>query len=84
MSLYKIVITPTAEQDIQTGRNWYESQQSQLGVDFIDAIENTIQKVQSNPNVFSRIYKGIRKAIVKRFPFGIYYFVKTTSLTFLL
>lgn len=76
MKQYKIVITPTAQKDIQTGRNWYEMQQSLLGDEFIDAIESAIKKVQSNPQLFSIIYKSIRRAMLKRFPFGIYYFVK--------
>ncbi len=76
MIQFKIVITPIAEQDIQIGRNWYELQKNELGNEFIEAIETTIHKIKSNPNLFSKIYLGIRRAMVKRFPFGIYYFVK--------
>jgi plasmid stabilization system protein ParE len=76
MKQYKIVITPTAQKDIQTGKNWYETKQNLLGNEFIDAIESAIKKIQSNPRLFSLIYKGIRRAMVKRFPFGIYYFLK--------
>ncbi|MBK6285244.1 MAG: hypothetical protein IPF54_23680 [Draconibacterium sp.] len=52
MKQYKIVITPTAQKDIQTGRNWYEMQQSLLGDEFIDAIESAIKKYNPIPNCF--------------------------------
>jgi hypothetical protein len=42
MKQYKIVITPTAQKDIQTGKNWYETQQNLLINEFIDAIESAI------------------------------------------
>ena len=76
MKKYKIVITPTAQKDIQTGKDWYETKQDLLGNDFIDAIESALIRIHSNPRIFSLIYKGIRRALVKRFPFGIYYFIK--------
>lgn len=44
MKQYRIVITPTAQMDIQTGKNWYETQQYLLGNEFIDAIESAIKK----------------------------------------
>ena len=76
MIKYKIVITSIAEEDIQTGNSWYELQQSELGIEFVEAIEKTIKNLQPNPRQFALIYKGIRRAVVKRFPFGIYYFIK--------
>lgn len=57
MKQYKIVITPTAQKDIQTGKNWYETQQTQLGNEFIDAIESAIKKIQSNPRLFINLQR---------------------------
>lgn len=76
MKQYKIAITSNAENDILIGRNWYNSQQNHLGDQLISEIENKIHVIQSNPYLFSKIKNDIRKASVKRFPFGIYYFVK--------
>jgi hypothetical protein len=76
MKQYRIVITDIAEIDIVTGKNWYNSQQNKLGDEFISEIENKILVIQSNPYLFSIIKKDIRKALLKRFPFGIYYFLE--------
>ena len=75
MKHYRIVFTEIAEIDILTGENWYNSQQDKLGDEFISEFENKIKVIQSNPFLFSIIKKDIRKALLKRFPFGIYYFV---------
>jgi hypothetical protein len=77
MKQYRIVITSIAENDILIGKNWYNSQHNKLGDEFISEIENKIQVIQSNPYLCSIIKKDIRKALVKRFPFGIYYFVNS-------
>lgn len=76
MKQYRIVITEIAETDILTGKNWYNSQQNKLGDEFIFEMENKILVIQSNPFLFSIIKKDIRKALLKRFPFGIYYFLE--------
>ena len=75
MKQYRIVITEIAEIYILIGKNWYNSQQNILGDEFITEVENKIKVIQSNPYLFSIIKKNIRKALLKRFPFGIYYFV---------
>jgi hypothetical protein len=76
MKQYRIVITEITEIDIVTGKNWYNSQQNTLGDEFISELENKIKVIKSNPYLFPSIKKDIRKALIKRFPFGIYYFVE--------
>ena len=76
MKEYKIVITEIAEIDILIGKDWYNSQKNTLGDEFISEMESKIKVIQSNPYLFSFIKKDIRKALLKRFPFGIYYFVE--------
>jgi hypothetical protein len=76
MKQFRIAISEIAEIDILIGKEWYNSQKNLLGDEFISALENKIKVIQSNPYQFSIIKKDIRKALITRFPFGIYYFVE--------
>ncbi len=55
---------------------WYESQQPGLGGDFILALDATFRLIQENPDLFPTIYTAIRRAFIRRFPYGIFYLVE--------
>jgi len=76
MSRYRLIINPFAEKDLQISIDWYNHQKENLGNDFIFEVENTLQKILYNPLQFPKVKGKIRRAVLKRFPFGIYYFVK--------
>ncbi len=43
-----------------------------LGAHFIFSVDATIQSIQRNP----KAYKNLRRTLLRRFPYGIYYFIK--------
>lgn len=75
MKSYTIKINPFAESDLKMAANWYAAQKVGLDEDFIEEIENTLHRIQQNPQHFAYIRKKIRMSIVKRFPYGIYFYV---------
>ena len=52
---------------------YYELQVSTLGENFLDIIENAINEIAEHPETCPEIDKGIRKLVVRRFPFSILY-----------
>jgi len=72
---YTLLIGPFAEIDLKEAKDWYDLQRDDLGAEFIGEIKNTIYRIQENPEQFPFIKSGIRKAIVKRFPFVIFFSV---------
>jgi hypothetical protein len=76
MGQYKLIINPFAEKDLQISTDWYNHQKENLGNDFLVEVENSLQKIQTNPLQFPVVKNSIRRAVLKRFPFGIYFFVK--------
>ena len=55
---------------LQTG---YERQRAGLAREFLDALVATIQLVAEQPLSFPAVHRGIRRALIERFPFGIYF-----------
>jgi len=76
MSSLKLIINPFAELDLQVAYEWYDLKKEGLGKEFLNEVEITLDRVHQNPHQFQKIKKQIRMAVVKHFPFGVFYFVK--------
>ena len=74
-------IRKEAEADITEAYEYYESCQQNLGTDFISCIEESFEHIKNNPNEYRKIYKNVRRALVRRFPFGVYYIVFEDSVS---
>ena len=58
---------------MQESAQWYESQKEGLGMRFIEAVEDKIITVQQNPFHYQLKHKNTRLALIKRFPYAIYF-----------
>lgn len=46
---------------------------TRLGIQFATAIDDVIERIASNPLAFPAVYGETRRAVVRRFPYGIYF-----------
>jgi plasmid stabilization system protein ParE len=72
-----------AEDDIYEAAAWYESQRLRLGHDFLDAIEASFARISENPLQFPVLYRGTRRALLSRFPFGVFFRVESENVVVL-
>lgn len=75
MKRYSLIINPFAESDLKISADWYSLQKERLDGEFIEEIEKTILRILENPLQFPIVRKHIRMAILKRFPYGLYFYV---------
>ena len=78
MTEYKLLINPFAEADLIDTKEWYDLQKENLGLEFVNEVKKTIFRIQENPLQFPVIRAKIRKALVKRFPFSIFFYIDET------
>lgn len=64
---------PDAETDVADAAAWYESQRAGLGTAFLDEILNTCSGIAENPQLYPPAHRKIRRAVIYKFPFVIYY-----------
>jgi toxin ParE1/3/4 len=76
-------IEPEAEDDLHEAYGWYESCRVGLGDEFVLAIEATLAKVVRKPQVFSWVSDSVQRAIVKRFPYGVFFLVEGDAIVVL-
>jgi hypothetical protein len=70
---HALVFRPEAAEEARAARQWYEKQQQGLGAQFANAIDEVIRQIVSNPLAFPLIHAENRRAIVRRFPYGVYF-----------
>ena len=70
-----LVLTPEAFNDLRAATRWYEEQRSGLGATFEQAIDAALMRLQRVPLSFPAVAEPFRSAVVKRFPYDIYFSV---------
>jgi plasmid stabilization system protein ParE len=70
---HQLIIRPEAELDIQDAFLWYESQSEGLGSEFVRAVDSCLSKIGRNPLSYPILYKQARRALMRRFPYGLLY-----------
>jgi plasmid stabilization system protein ParE len=70
---FKVLVSDKAEQDIDYAHLWYEFEQVGLGKTFYDTIQEAITFIRQNPFSSKEILKGLRRYVLRKFPYGIYY-----------
>jgi len=73
---YGLIIRPEAEADPVQAYTWYESQLAGLGAEFFLVVEASLAAAQRNPKQYQVIYRRIRRALTRRFPFGIFFLIR--------
>jgi len=53
--------------------DWYEQRKTGLGYEFLDEVRSVLQKIQENPLRYAEVYRKTRRALVRRFPFKVFY-----------
>jgi toxin ParE1/3/4 len=77
---WNLIVRPEAEQDITEVYDWYEEQRKGLGDEFLLEIGAGLNFIQSDPYIYAPIYKDIRRALSRRFLYGIFYFVSDNNI----
>ncbi len=68
-----VVFRPQAEAEVRDARRWYESRRAGLGDEFRAALDEVIERVGRQPGLFPQVHGAIRRALIQRFPYGIYF-----------
>jgi toxin ParE1/3/4 len=69
-----VIIHSEAIEELDGAVSYYEDQKVGLGFDFLAEVEQTLSKIQQNPNL-GAVYKvtGLRRYVIQRFPFLVFY-----------
>ena len=69
-------LLPEARQDIASAVAWYEQQSPGLGLEFLRCFEAVVVSIQRHPLMYPVVSLDYRRALVRRFPYAIFYEVE--------
>lgn len=79
----RFILRLRAERDIQSAFEWYEAQQRGLGEEFLVALRDRLEAVRDYPESCAIVYRDVRRAVVSRFPYLVFYVVQPTRVAVL-
>jgi plasmid stabilization system protein ParE len=68
-----LVFHPDVRGEVDEAYRWYEQQQAGLGDQFLAALEEVYQRISTTPLAHQVVYQGARRALLRRFPYAVYY-----------
>ena len=75
----RLTVRPEAELDALEAASWYESERADLGTGFLDELRTTFSRIEEGPQRFPVVFREVRRAILHRFPFGVFFIIESDS-----
>lgn len=75
-----LTVTSKAQKDVSKAYEWYEDKVNGLGLEFVQSVDARIKHIVREPQHFQPVYGTVRRALVSRFPFAIYFVEQDSSL----
>lgn len=70
---YALVFRPEVREELKESYSWYEGQQQGLGNEFLDCVDEMLNRICQMPELYPVVYRDVRRAVVRRFPYAVYY-----------
>lgn len=69
----RFVVRPEARDELLEAQAWYEQRAAGLGAAFARAVEAAVESLQRAPHQYPVVHRDIRRVLLRRFPFAIFY-----------
>ena len=76
MTEYRLVAEPRVDLDVAAAYQWYENEEPGLGLAFLDQLLATYDRIATGPLQYQDLRSGIRRALLRRFPYAVYFAVE--------
>lgn len=73
---FRLTFSARALREMGEAHDWYELQVHGLGGEFLAATELQLKRLEQAPLLYSEVMTDIRRALLPRFPYGIFYTVR--------
>ena len=80
---FDVQVRRAAELDVAEAQLWYETQRSGLGSEFRSEVSQVIDRLAETPLIYQVLHRDVRRAIVHRFPYIVWYRVIGETVTVL-
>ena len=71
-----LLVSALAESDLAHAGDWYNRIRPGLGDDLVLCVEHALGRILENPEAFIVVLPGVRRALIRRFPYGVFFRVR--------
>lgn len=79
--MYPVVFTQIARMELIEAQDWYECESAGLGRRFREAINALVGRMSNNPRQFPIVHKNVRRALLRRFPYSLFFVMNSCLLS---
>ena len=79
----RVIYHPEAEAELVDAAEYYDERLTGLGEEFLDAVDAAVGFVVSDPLRAALCGQGVRRYLLKRFPYALYYRVGSEDIRIL-
>ena len=79
----RLDVWPEAELDALEAASWYDRERNGLGLEFLTELRATFARIEEGPRHYPLVFRECRRAILRRFPFGVFFIVDADVATVL-
>jgi plasmid stabilization system protein ParE len=80
---HRLSVRPLAKTDIADAARWYESHVVGLGAEYLSCVDATLRSIARNPELHAIVRGSVRRAVIRRFPYGAFYVVEESRVVVL-
>ena len=80
---FTVYVRRAAEFDVAEAQLWYEEQQAGLAAKFYNELSTVLDRLAETPLMYPVVYRDLRRTVLKRFPFLVWYRVEGSVVTVL-
>ena len=78
-----LIVRPQAAFELDAAFAYYEQQRAGLGTDFLLAVDEAFAALLAHPEIGREITPRIRRSLLRRFPYGLFYALRPTQVVVL-
>ena len=71
-----VFFTMAAREEMLDAMGWYDARRGGLGMRFAAEVDVLVARMAENPQQFTPAGKGVRRAALRDFPYGLYFLTK--------
>lgn len=72
-----VIYRAAAQADAAEAYHWYEEKQQYLGTSFFAELGETEDLISDNPELYMKIRGEVRRAVIHKFPYSIFYIARS-------
>lgn len=76
MTEYRLILEPPTDLDVEAAFEWYDNERPGLGLEFLDELRATYNRIAGGPLKYQELRGGIRRALLRRFPYAVYFAIE--------